>query len=315
MLVQVSSGIPITRVSQSRAANVCFALFTGWMIGLRSELGKAGVRGQKPKVEKCSFQKWSEVAQSCPTLCDPMDCRLPGSSIHGIFQARVLEWVAISFSRGSSQPRDQTQVSSTGDRCFTIWATQEALSTQVPHVQLRRGACCDMRMLWTSAFSAGDPRLSVLQHRMFKVTTSWLDLTDSRVGWGFPPVGLSSASQAVHKQVLGARRLSLGKLNGLKPALWAEVGVSTVWSPASLLRTLLGSSLKLPCSQKPLVPASLHIAWFSTVCSIKIPLLGKIPGSINFCEGRSVQQMRRMQLALNRGPQGRLCSPSKEEWC
>ena len=44
----------------------------------------------------------SEVTQSCPLLCDPMDCSLPGSSIHGIFQARVLEWVAISFSRGSS---------------------------------------------------------------------------------------------------------------------------------------------------------------------------------------------------------------------
>ena len=48
----------------------------------------------------------SEVAQSCPTLCDPMDCSPPGSSVHGIFQARVLEWVAISFSRGSSQPKD-----------------------------------------------------------------------------------------------------------------------------------------------------------------------------------------------------------------
>ena len=48
------------------------------------------------------------VAQSCPTLCDPMDCSLPGSSVHKIFQARILEWVAISFSRGSSQPRDQT---------------------------------------------------------------------------------------------------------------------------------------------------------------------------------------------------------------
>ena len=46
----------------------------------------------------------------CPTLCDPMDCSLPGSSIHGIFQARVLEWVAISFSRGSSQPREWTWV-------------------------------------------------------------------------------------------------------------------------------------------------------------------------------------------------------------
>ena len=44
----------------------------------------------------------SEVAQSCPTLSDPMDCSLPGSSVHGIFQARVLEWVAISFSKGPS---------------------------------------------------------------------------------------------------------------------------------------------------------------------------------------------------------------------
>ena len=48
----------------------------------------------------------SEVAQSCPTLCDLMDFSLPGSSLHGILQARVLEWVAISFSRGSSRLRD-----------------------------------------------------------------------------------------------------------------------------------------------------------------------------------------------------------------
>ena len=48
----------------------------------------------------------SEVAQSCSTLWDPMDCSLPGSSLHGILQARILEWVAISFSRGSSRPRD-----------------------------------------------------------------------------------------------------------------------------------------------------------------------------------------------------------------
>ena len=54
--------------------------------------------------------KWSEVAQSWPTLCDPTDCSLPGSSVHGIFQARVLEWIAISFSRGSSRPRDRTRV-------------------------------------------------------------------------------------------------------------------------------------------------------------------------------------------------------------
>ena len=54
-----------------------------------------------------------------------MDCSLPGSSVHGIFQAIVLEWIAISFSRGSSLPRDQTQVSRIVDGCFTIWATRE----------------------------------------------------------------------------------------------------------------------------------------------------------------------------------------------
>ena len=76
----------------------------------------------------CNFLfLWSEgeVAQSCLILCDPMDCSLPGSSIHGIFQARVLEWGAISFSRGSSSPKDQTRVSHIVGRHFTVWATRE----------------------------------------------------------------------------------------------------------------------------------------------------------------------------------------------
>ena len=60
-------------------------------------------------------------------LCDPMDYSLTGFSIHGIFQARVLEWVVISFSRGSSWPRDWTQVSHIAGRCFTLWATREAV--------------------------------------------------------------------------------------------------------------------------------------------------------------------------------------------
>ena len=54
-----------------------------------------------------------------------MDCSLPGSSVHGIFQATVLEWIAISFSRGSSRPRDRTQVSLIVDRRLTVWATRE----------------------------------------------------------------------------------------------------------------------------------------------------------------------------------------------
>ena len=75
------------------------------------------------------MMKWSEVAQSCPTLCNLMDCSLPGSSVHGIFQAKELEWVAISFFRGSSWCRDRTQVSSIAGRCFTVWATREVMIT------------------------------------------------------------------------------------------------------------------------------------------------------------------------------------------
>ena len=67
-----------------------------------------------------SGESESEVAQSCPTLCDPVDYSLLGSSLHGILQARILEWVAIAFSRGASQRRDQTRVSHIAGRCFNL---------------------------------------------------------------------------------------------------------------------------------------------------------------------------------------------------
>ena len=66
------------------------------------------------------------VWESCLTLCDPRDYSPLGSSVHGILQAGILEWVAMPFSRGSSWPRDQTQVSCTAGKFFTIWATREA---------------------------------------------------------------------------------------------------------------------------------------------------------------------------------------------
>ena len=101
-----------------------------------------------------SFQKWhtciqlssaseslkvkseSEVAQSCLTLCDSMDCSLPGSSIHGIFQARKLEWVAISSSRRSSRPRGWTQASRIVGRCITVWTTREVRKLTSSHFSL-----------------------------------------------------------------------------------------------------------------------------------------------------------------------------------
>ena len=75
--------------------------------------------------------KW-KVAQSCLTLCNPMGCSLPGSSVHGTLQARILQWVAIAFSRGSSQPRDRAQVLHITGRFFTIWPTRETPKVEKP---------------------------------------------------------------------------------------------------------------------------------------------------------------------------------------
>ena len=79
-----------------------------------------------PALDTYRSEKESELAQLCPTLCDPVDCSPPGSSVHGILQARILEWVAIPFSRGSSWPRDRTQVSCIAGRPFNLWAIHTA---------------------------------------------------------------------------------------------------------------------------------------------------------------------------------------------
>ena len=78
----------------------------------------------KKKMFWLSF--WCIVAQSCQILCDPMDYSPPGSSVHRILQGRILEWFAMPFSRGSSQPRDWTWVSHIAGKLFTVWAPWEA---------------------------------------------------------------------------------------------------------------------------------------------------------------------------------------------
>ena len=88
-----------------------------------------GCGGDGKHVRHLSFIMWEVkvlVAQSCLTLCDSMDSSLPGSSVHGILQARIREWVAMPSSRGSSHPRDQTQVAHIAGGFFTVWATREA---------------------------------------------------------------------------------------------------------------------------------------------------------------------------------------------
>ena len=84
-------------------------------------------KGKKEKwsqlITKC-ISLCAKSVQWCPTVCGPMDCSPLGSSVHGILQARLLEWVAMPSSRGSSWPRDQTWVSHIAGRFFTVWATK-----------------------------------------------------------------------------------------------------------------------------------------------------------------------------------------------
>ena len=82
------------------------------------------------KKTQCGILRLCLVAQSCPTLCNPIDCSPPGSSVHGDSPGKILEWVKMPVSRGSSQSRDQTQISHIAGGFFTIWATGKPLNTR-----------------------------------------------------------------------------------------------------------------------------------------------------------------------------------------
>ena len=96
--------------------------------------GRGSVRthisGSKPKMKNSSLYKdcCCLVTKSCPTLCNPMDCDPPGSSVHGISHLRILGWVATFFSRGSSRLRDQTHTPALAGEFFTHCAPREALT-------------------------------------------------------------------------------------------------------------------------------------------------------------------------------------------
>ena len=85
----------------------------------------------------------AQLLRSCPTSCDPMDCSPPGSSVHGILQTRIVEWVVMPSARGSSQPRDQPLVSCTAGGFFTYRAIWEApLTTRHPGNSLNNEFKC-----------------------------------------------------------------------------------------------------------------------------------------------------------------------------
>ena len=127
------------------------------------------------------------VAQSCPTLCDPVDCSLSGSFVHGILQARILEWIAIPFSRGSSQPRDQTQASHIAGGFFTIWATREA-SPSYGEIPNWRGT---LRM-WPSNPDWRPYKVSSPVNSQIK---TWLEQTEDMIGDMWLLTGRDTGSQ------------------------------------------------------------------------------------------------------------------------
>ena len=100
-----------------------------------------------------SICQFCVCAQSCPTVHDPLDCSPPGFSVHGIFQARILEWVVISSSRGSSQPRDRTHVS-----CISC------ISRRVLYQQGHRGSTSHYPVSWKAVNPESSGSGMVLNH-------------------------------------------------------------------------------------------------------------------------------------------------------
>ena len=138
-----------------------------------------------------------------------MDCSLPHSSVRGIFQARVLEWGAISFSRGSSRPRDWTQVSRIVGRRFTIWATREVIVIQLHTPSTVPGSSVhgilQARILkWVSQFSSVAQSYPTLWAPWTAALQASLSITNSRsllkhrsIDSVMPEVGIHSFLQGI----------------------------------------------------------------------------------------------------------------------
>ena len=167
-----------------------------------------------------------------------MDCSLPGSSVHGSFQARILEWVAISFSRRSSQPRDWTQVSRIAGRRFTVWATREAIYTVA--VYISQFIPLPSLTLWYPYLSSLDLCLSFWLTRS-SLPFSYYHIYALIYNIRFPLFWLHSDSLWVHprfcKWQLSIQPLSFllweGKINGSQ-LLWQWKWSHSVMSDSSL---------------------------------------------------------------------------------
>ena len=164
-----------------------------------------------------------KAAQSCPTLCDPMNCNPQGSSVHGILQAWILEWVAFPFFRGSPQPRDRTQVSYIAGGFFTIWATRDVSTHQslilILSKNLKISGNISVTNFQISRISTLQPQIYPVQNsgapsswqtplpgdteRTSRLKTAWALVLDSGLGLlRTPPVLLPPCSPRPRKKSL-----------------------------------------------------------------------------------------------------------------
>ena len=118
------------------------------------------------------------LTQSCPNLCNPMDCSPPGSSVHKIFQARILEWVAISFSRGSSRPRDQTHIS---HLLYLLHGQAGSLPAEQPRETIWGSRLRQSQREWVRAASHRRKGGNWIELRMRFL--GWWECSRSSVGW------------------------------------------------------------------------------------------------------------------------------------
>ena len=138
------------------------------------------------------------VTQSCLTVYNRMDCSLPGSCVYRILQARILEWVVIPFSRGSSQPRDQTWVTCISGRFFTIWAIRKAKKKKKvplsPHLRIGLSKKAQiLYMLWICS-------LLSIQMGMLIIWLTWINqkvVKPAYVNWELSPEFLTSKCNTI----------------------------------------------------------------------------------------------------------------------
>ena len=169
--------------------------------------------------------------------CNHMDCNPLGSFLHGISQARILEWVAISFSRESSQPRDRTWVSCIADRCFTVWATRETYLPEFAQTQVHwiNDAIQSSRPVtpFSSRLESFPASGSFLMSQFFasggqSIGASVSVLPTNIQGWS--PLGLTGLLSLLSKglsRVFSSTTVEKHRFFGVRPSLWCNCHICT----------------------------------------------------------------------------------------